>query len=182
MKKRTKFLLATKTSLKYVKEELDLVYDKIKDFEHYDEQYELHGLTTKIKWEYSDPEKTDKKIIEKPAYLHIYYNIEKATEEKKAFYKRLARMQKEILAGELKPNHESVCKKFFEVKSTPKRGIQVKVNEIAVEEATRYYGYFALLSNFKMDSTKALEVYRNKDLAEKAFGNLYQIQKHISKT
>jgi len=35
-----------------------------------------------------------------------------------------------------------------------------------------YYGFFALLSNEKMDSIAALELYRNKDLLEKAFGNL----------
>lgn len=33
-------------------------------------------------------------------------------------------------------------------------------------------GYFALLSNEVKDPLKALEIYRNKDLIEKAFGNL----------
>ena len=58
------------------------------------------------------------------------------------------------------------------VKETPIRGIQVTVNETAVKKAKRYYGFFALLSNEKMDSVKALELYRNKDVAEKAFGDL----------
>ena len=34
------------------------------------------------------------------------------------------------------------------------------------------YGYFALVSNVKMDAITALETYRNRDLVEKAFGNL----------
>jgi transposase len=38
--------------------------------------------------------------------------------------------------------------------------------------AKRNYGYFALLSNEIKDSVEALEVYRNKDLVEKAFDNL----------
>ncbi len=32
--------------------------------------------------------------------------------------------------------------------------------------------YFALVSNVKMDAITALETYRNRDLVEKAFGNL----------
>ncbi len=41
-----------------------------------------------------------------------------------------------------------------------------------MEEAKRYYGYFALLSNDIKDAMDALETYRNKDLVEKAFNNL----------
>ena len=36
----------------------------------------------------------------------------------------------------------------------------------------RNYGFFALLSNDVNDPVQALELYRNKDLVEKAFGNL----------
>ena len=39
-------------------------------------------------------------------------------------------------------------------------------------EAKRNYGYFVLLSNEVKDAVKALEIYRNKDLVEKAFHNL----------
>ena len=41
-----------------------------------------------------------------------------------------------------------------------------------MEEDKRYFGYFALLSNDVKDATKALEIYRNRDLVEKAFNNL----------
>ena len=39
-------------------------------------------------------------------------------------------------------------------------------------EAKRNYGYFTLVSNQEKDAVTALEIYRNKDLVEKAFGNL----------
>jgi len=39
-------------------------------------------------------------------------------------------------------------------------------------KAKRYYGFFALLTNETMDAITALELYRNKDVVEKAFGNL----------
>jgi uncharacterized protein YceK len=44
--------------------------------------------------------------------------------------------------------------------------------EEALAEAKRNYGFFALLSNEIKDPVEALEIYRNKDLVEKAFDNL----------
>lgn len=41
-----------------------------------------------------------------------------------------------------------------------------------MDAAEKDYGYFALISNEIKDPIKALETYRNKDLVEKAFGNL----------
>ena len=46
------------------------------------------------------------------------------------------------------------------------------VKQEKVEATKRYYGFFALISNEAMDAATALETYRNKDVAEKAFGNL----------
>ena len=54
----------------------------------------------------------------------------------------------------------------------PKRGTQVFVREESIIKAKRYFGFFALISNETMDAITALELYRNKDVVEKAFGNL----------
>lgn len=74
--------------------------------------------------------------------------------------------------GKRTPEHESFYKKYFEIKETPVRGMQVTVKEDAVRKNKRYYGYFTLMSNEKMDAMTALQLYRNKDLIEKAFGNI----------
>ena len=50
--------------------------------------------------------------------------------------------------------------------------MKVVANEESMAEAKRNYGYFALLSNEIKDAVEALEIYRNKDLVEKAFDNL----------
>jgi len=52
------------------------------------------------------------------------------------------------------------------------RGTKAIAKEEALAEAKRNYGYFALLSNEIKDPVEALEIYRNKDLVEKAFDNL----------
>jgi transposase len=46
------------------------------------------------------------------------------------------------------------------------------VKQDVVDKEKRYYGFFVLLSNETMDAVTALEIYRNKDVVEKAFGNL----------
>lgn len=58
------------------------------------------------------------------------------------------------------------------MKSTPVRGIKVIVKQQVMDDVKINYGYFALISNDIKDPIEALEIYRNKDLVEKAFGNL----------
>jgi len=80
--------------------------------------------------------------------------------------------QEELESGQRHPDHEKNYAKYFEVKSTPVRGTKVVAKEDVIAEAKRNYGYFALLSNEVKDAVEALEIYRNKDLVEKAFDNL----------
>lgn len=68
--------------------------------------------------------------------------------------------------------NEKLYTKYFDVKTTPVRGTKTKAKQKAMDEAKLNYGYFALISNEIKDPIEALEIYRNKDLVEKAFGNL----------
>jgi hypothetical protein len=45
---------------------------------------------------------------------------------------------------------------------------EVIVDEVAAAEVRRYFGFFALLSSVELDSVGALELYRDRDLIEKA--------------
>ena len=174
LKDHLKFLVAVKMSLKYVRAALDKVYDVFRTFEYYNEDYELYSTTVPYEWPYSQARPYKRDILEQKrrVYIHLYYNIDKAAEDQKNFDRVLMRLRKELVSGERKSEHEKLYKKYFTVKSTPARGIRVTVKEDAVKKAKRYYGFFALLSNDKMNSITALELYRNKDLVEKAFGNL----------
>ena len=82
---------------------------------------------------------------------------DKAAEEQKAFDRRLLELRDEIVSEKRAAGNEKLYKKYFTVKTTPVRGVQVSVNEEAVKNAKRYYGYFALLSNDKTDSVAAIE-------------------------
>ena len=173
-KERLKFLIAAKISLKLVKDGLDKSYDSIQSFENYNEDYQLYSTTIKGEWEYSRNRRNKGYVLEgkRRAYVHLYYNIDQSAEDQKNFDRKLASLKNELVSGKNNPKHEKLYEKYFTVKETPARGIQVSVSEDEVRKAKRYYGYFALISNEKMDSIKALELYRNKDVVEKAFGNL----------
>lgn len=174
LKERLKFIVAVQTSLSFIRKEIDTVYETIRSFENFDEQHELYATTVLAKWDYRQerPNKKDALTNKKRIYLHIYFNIDKFAEDETKFDRKLMAMRKEILDGKRVPEHERFYKKYFQIKQTPVRGIQVNINEDAVKQTKRYYGYFVLLSNEKMDAMTALHLYRNKDLIEKAFGNI----------
>ena len=125
-------------------------------------------------WDFQQERPNKKDVIndKRRVYLHIYFNIDKFAEDETNFDRKLMSMRREALNDKRVPEHESFYKKYFEIKKTPVRGVQVTVNEEAVKKTKRYYGYFVLLSNEKMDAVTALQIYRSKDLVEKAFGNI----------
>jgi transposase len=173
-KEHLKFLISVKMSLSFIRKELDAIYDRFRTFERYDEKYELYCHTIQTEWPYTQylPYKGETLAASRRIYLHYYYNIDRAAEDEKAFDRNLIALRRELESGERNPEHEKLYSKYFETSTTPKRGTKVTVKEEAVANAKRYYGFFALMTNEKMDAVTALELYRNKDVAEKAFGDL----------
>lgn len=169
-----KFLVSTSTSLSLIRDQIDAIYDDFDTFRYYNDDYELYTTTIQSNWNYTKtrPIKGDSVEEKRRIYIHLYYNIDKAVEDQKNFDKKLFKLKNELLEGKRNSDHENLYKKYFTVKSTPIRGIQISVNEDAVKKDKRYYGFFSLISNETMDSITALQLYRNKDVVEKAFGNL----------
>lgn len=121
-REHVKFLVGTKLSLKFIKNNLDDVYDDIRMFNNYDK---------------------DKRRI----YIHYYYSIEKGADDEQAFDKRIAGLYRELFDDKLVESHKKTYEQFFEVKTTPKRGRKVTYKEDDTKEARRYLGYFALITN-----------------------------------
>jgi transposase len=169
-----KFLMSVKTSLAFVRKHLDTVYDTIRHFDNFSEKYELYARAVRTDWEYRQdrPYKGDTLTDSRRLYVHVYYNIDRAADDEKAFDRQLIQWRRELESGRPHPEHERQYAKYFHVKTTPRRGITVSVNEKAITKARRYYGFFVLITNETMDGMTALELYRNKDVVEKAFGNL----------
>jgi len=169
-----KFLLGARISLRLVQTHLDGVRDTMRSWTHYSQTYQLYAYSLPISWAYTAerPYKGDTLRARRRMYLHLYYAPDRALEDEKAFNARLAEMQAELLCNQRHPEHEHLYERYFEVRQTPVRGITVSAREDALAEAKKNYGYFALLSNDVKDPIQALEIYRRKDLVEKAFDNL----------
>lgn len=169
-----KFLIAAKKSLRFVTNELDRVRDSIRTWTNYHQKHDLYACTAKIDWDYSQerPYKGDILKGKRRMYMHIYFNSERALEDEKNFNALLCRLQEELESGTTHPEHDRLYAKYFDTTNTPVRGTKVIAREDALAHARKNYGFFVLLSNEVREPIAALEIYRNKDLVEKAFGNL----------
>ena len=121
--------------------------------------------TTVVNWEYTK-NKTRK------MYLHIYHNAQKAIDAEQDFNNKIYELEQELISGKRNETHEKDYERFFEVTTNRKKQTIVKVKEDAIKEAKKNFGYFALVSNEIKIANLALCLYRNKDVVEKAFGNL----------
>lgn len=169
-----KFILAASTSLKLIRRELDKVKDELDSYANYNENHHIYAMTVTSEWYYTRerPYKGDVLEEKRRIYIHLYFNAEKAAADRTILEDRITALRHELLSGKRVPEHEAQYRRYFIEKDTPVRGYTVTVNDNAVRETRNYYGYFALVSNAKMDAITALETYRNRDLVEKAFGNL----------
>ncbi|MDR0301734.1 MAG: IS1634 family transposase [Treponema sp.] len=173
-KEHFKFLIGVKVSLVFIREALDKVYDDIRSFEHYSPHHDVYAYTVTSEWRYKQerPYKGDALKENRRIYIHLYYNISKAADDERDMDKFLTSLRDELLNDKRIAGHQKQYTEYFEVKRTPVRGIQVMAKDVAIKKAKRYYGFFALISNEKMDAWTALDLYRTKDVVEKAFGNL----------
>ena len=173
-KDHLKFLIAASTSLNFVKKALEQVYDELDLYKYYDENHHLYATTVQTEWDYTEERPYKKDVIadKRRIYVHLFYNADRAAADRAALEERITSLWHELMENRTVPEHANQYKKYFIVRDTPKRGREVIVKDETLKKARRYYGYFALISNIKMDAITALETYRNRDLAEKAFGNI----------
>ena len=169
-----KFLVSAKMSLNFIRNELDAIYDTFRSFDYYNDNYALYCRTVRTSWNYTQkrPYKVDNLKESRRIYIHYYYNIDQAADDEKDFDRKLISLKQELESGKRLQQHEKLYQQYFTWKTTPKRGTQAIIREESVFEAKRYFGFFALITNETMDAVTALELYRNKDVVEKAFGNL----------
>ncbi len=173
-KKHYKFILAANTSLSYAKSIIKKIGHEIHNFDAFNEKYGLYIHSETIAWDYTQdrPYKGDTITGDRRMYLHLYLSLDKAAEDEANFNCKMLRLRNELQEGKKVPEHEKLYKKYFEVKETPVRGVQVIPKQSVMDEARQLYGYFVLLSNEVKDPITALELYKNRDVVEKAFGNI----------
>lgn len=169
-----KFVTGANTSLAMISEMIAGTRDSIRSFENYDENHRVYRLSETRTWDYERkrPYKGDVLKEDRRIYVHLYFSLERAVEDESAFDDRMATLRKELLSGQRVAGHEKAYEKYFTVTEAPKRGVKVVCNDKAMSDAKKRFGYFALLSNEVKDPIRALEIYRTKDVVEKAFSDI----------
>lgn len=172
--KHYKFLIAAQKSLRLVKSVLDEVRDSMRTRVHYHSIFKLNYYSRTVDWAYQETKKRSGKVetSDRRLYLHLYYNEQKALDDKQAFNALLDTLETELFEGTRNPEHEKLYRKYYDVTETPVRGVSLTPKQDAIDQIEKDYGYFALMSNDIKDPIEALSIYRCKDLIEKAFGNL----------
>ena len=174
-KEHHKFLIAVKSNNAFVSRLVEKAKSKMHNFANYDAEHEVYHCGSTEEWPYVQTDRHGNVAFEEKRriYVHIYYNGQRGEEEKMRFNKSLSMAEAAIRGGvELTQAQVSLREKYFMVKETPKRGIQIQYIDDAIQKRMGEFGYFVLLSNDIKDSVSALEVYRRKDMIEKAFDNL----------
>lgn len=170
-----KFLLAVKTDNDFISGLLEQAKAEMHNFAHYDADWEVYCWGSTAQWPYVQNDRYGKAALEgsRRIYVHVYYNGQRGEEEKARFNKSLTVAEMALRDdGKLTEAQFSLIERYFAVKETPRRGIQVSYRHDAIQEHLSRFGYFVLLSNEIKDPSMALEIYRKKDMAEKAFDNL----------
>jgi len=172
--KHYKFLMGTRIGLSFVQKYLDPVWESMLSRSCYSSKAGLNYHSQTIPWQFSEIKKRSGEVVtsEKRLYLHLFYNDIKALDDKMSFNNLLDQLEKELLSDQQNPAHEKLYARYYKVSKTSKRGIQLNPKQEAIDKARKNYGYFALISNGIKDPLEALQVYRSKDVIEKAFGNL----------
>ena len=170
-KEHVKFIVAVKLSLKLIQRNLEQIYNDICMPMYYDECSCTYGYTVTTDWDYTQvrPNLCDTIKDTRRMYIHYYFNIDRMADEASTFDKKIASLYKELANGKPVDSHAKAYEQYFIVTDG---GRKVSYNVEAIKQAKKYMGYFALISNEKMDAFTALHLYRMKDVVEKAFGNL----------
>ena len=174
LRQHYQFLISVKTSLQLVQRKLETVCGRMVSRQYYSSRYGLYYDSFRMDWEYTETRKRSGEVIHdsRRIYLHLFYDDQRATDDKIAFNKLLDNLEEELKSGQRNPAHEKLYEKYYDIRETPARGLTLTPRQEALREMEKYYGYFALLSNGVKDPLEALEIYRSKDLIEKAFGDL----------
>jgi len=169
-----KFIIGAKISLKFIQDQLKTERTDFDRRENYNTDTGLFIQSQTIEWAYEETKARSGEVIAdtRRMYVHLYYNDQLATDEKLRFNKMLDALEEELRSGKHKEEHEKNYTKYYDVTATPARGVRFKPKQAAIDAARKNFGFFVLLSNAVKDPVEALNIYRSKDLIEKAFSDL----------
>lgn len=113
------------------------------------------------------------KIEDKRVWRHLYYDPVRRSEHIASLFAALKTWEEELTSGNTRKDHQWAYERYFTVKTTPKRGRQVKRNQAAVNTyKTDRAGYWVILTNCEKNAAAALAAYRERSQVEAQFDDM----------
>ena len=182
------FITLIKTSIKWVKQELD---QRLDDFRRAGNACpfatDTHGITVMRMQEFSRIRKNasqkkgmaggDAEPFRRRIYLHLYFNPFRRAEQDAAFDRDIFELKRLLEEGtpeeELSENAVRKAHKYLFVRHYGEKAT-VTFNEKAIAEQKKYHGFFALVSNCEKDAFECLRKYRRRETIESFFESVKQ--------
>jgi transposase len=170
MDEHMKFLIGLKTSYSYVAKAIKENANELRSWRNYDEDRHVFGLLVPYAWKHERTTRSGAvEKSEKRSYLYLYYEPERVARDEERLAQLLRRLSRELESGCRQEEHEAAYERYFK----RVRGAAYTGRDEAIEAERSRFGYFALLSNdASLTAKSALSVYRDKDMIEKAFGDI----------
>jgi len=170
---RHKFVAAGRANTNLYKDFLKEARGLIKGFNNYNEKHGVYAMAKTSKWHYEYIGRHgERKSKDMKLNLFAYYDGERAEREKAAFIVKLKEAEAAYLSRNQTASQQALLEAYFHCTDTPDGYIPSRHNEEAIESRMAEFGYFMLISDHVTDAGDALTIYRNKDVAEKAFCNI----------
>ena len=171
------FVIGAKISLKFIQKQLEGMRADFNRRENYNAATGLFIKSQVMDWPYEEKVGGGGKggvgVKEvRRVFVHIYFNDQLATDERLRFNKMLDVLEEELLSGKRSVEREKSYDKYFDDVLLSDGGVGVRAKQSVIDLVCRNFGFFVLLSNVVVDPVLALEVYRSRDLIEKAFCDL----------
>ena len=163
---RIRFYIPVPTTVKWQGELIDKYRDAVEMPEHVihiseDGKEGLYGMTIL--------DKIDGRRI----WKHLYFDGARRTEHIASLFASLKLWEDELKSNDTKKSNEWAYERYFTVKTTPKRGRQVRRNQEAINAyKTDHAGYWVILTNCEKDAKAVLEAYRERSLVESQFDDM----------
>lgn len=177
------FLTLVKTSVKWVRKEIDAHMDEFTTIGTacpFDPG--IHGLTVKLMHVFSRERKYasgkkglakgETEAFKRRIYLHIYFSLSRQNQDRMAFEADLVELKNVIESGvpveELPEASQRKAEKYLSIRHWGGK-ISVTSNDSACQDAYRYHGFFALVSNKDKEPFESLRKYRKREAIESFF-------------
>jgi transposase len=169
-----KFIIRVRNDLKFVRKFIDESSSEIFDISNFYDDYELYSGTKNIfiPLNKKNDDFTISNINRKRIYVHIYFNPQKATDERIEFDKNLNTAIAKFLKNDATDKEKKLVNKYCIFREISDREFRLEYNKKKINIDISTFGYFSLISNYIKDPKEALSTYKNKDFVEKVFINL----------